>query len=53
MVHVNDINITRNNITRIAQLKKHLFNHFQIKDLRYLKYFLGIEVVQSKEWVII
>nr|KYP71002.1 Copia protein [Cajanus cajan] len=31
------------------QLKKHLFSHFQTKDLDCLKYFLGIEVAQSKE----
>ncbi|XP_014491791.1 uncharacterized protein LOC106754289, partial [Vigna radiata var. radiata] len=44
---------TGNDITRITQLKNHLFNHFQTKDLGRLKYFLGIEVAQSKEGVII
>ncbi|KAG2406196.1 Retrovirus-related Pol polyprotein from transposon RE1 Retro element 1 [Vigna angularis] len=53
MVYVDDIVITGNDITRINQLKNHLFNHFQTKDLGRLKYFLGIEVAQSKEGVII
>ncbi|KOM49185.1 hypothetical protein LR48_Vigan08g001200 [Vigna angularis] len=53
MVYVDDIVITGNDVARIAQLKDHLFNHFQTKDLGRLKYFLGIEVAQSKEGVII
>jgi len=53
MVYIDDIVISGNDITRIAQLKKHLFSHFQTNDLGYLKYFLGIEVAQSKEGVII
>jgi len=44
VVFVDDIVIIGNDITRITWLKKHLFNHFQIKDLGYLKYFLGIQV---------
>jgi len=44
--------LTRNYIIRVAQFKKHLFNHFQSKDLGYLKYFLGIDVTQSKEVII-
>jgi len=52
MVYFDDIIITTNNITRISQLKKHLFSHFQIKDLGYLKYFPGIEVMQSKGVII-
>ncbi|KOM28000.1 hypothetical protein LR48_Vigan477s002700 [Vigna angularis] len=53
MVYVDDIVITGNDISRITQLKNHLFNHFQTKDLGRLKYFLGIEVAQSKDGVII
>jgi len=52
MVYIDDIVITGNDITRIAQLKKYLFNHFQTKDLDYLKYFLRIEVAQSKGVII-
>nr|KYP68976.1 hypothetical protein KK1_022626 [Cajanus cajan] len=53
MVYVDDIVITGNDATRISQLKDHLFSHFQTKDLGSLKYFLGIEVAQSKEGVVI
>ncbi|XP_043808343.1 uncharacterized mitochondrial protein AtMg00810-like [Manihot esculenta] len=48
VVYVDDIIITGNDHDGISQLKQHLFSHFQTKDLGKLKYFLGIEVVQSK-----
>jgi len=53
MVYVDDIVITGNDTTKITQLKEHLFSHFQTKDLGYLKYFLGIEVAQSGNGVVI
>jgi len=37
--------VTSNDITKIAQLKKHLSSHFQAKGLGYPKYFIGIGVV--------
>jgi len=52
VVYVDDIVITGNDDSKISQLK-HLFSHFQTKDLGRLKYFLGIEVAQSKEGIII
>jgi len=39
--------ITGDDATKILQLKRHLFNHFQ------RKCFLGIEVAQSKEDIVI
>ena len=53
VVYVDDIVITGNDVTKISQLKQHLFGHFQTKDLGCLKYFLGIEVAQSKEGIVI
>ena len=53
MVYVDDIVITGNDATKISQLKEHLFSHFQTKDLGYLRYFLGIEVAQSKDGIVI
>ena len=53
IVYVDDIVITGNAATKIVQLKEHLFSHFQTKDLGYLKYFLGIEVAQSGDGVVI
>ena len=45
--------ITGNDIVGISQLKEHLCRHFQTKDLGSLKYFLGIEVTQSKHGIVI
>nr|KYP46623.1 Copia protein [Cajanus cajan] len=53
IVYVDDIVITGNDVATISQLKKHLFSHFQTKDQEHLKYFLGIEVSQSKEGIVI
>ena len=53
VVYVDDIIITGQDHDGIAQLKNHLFGHFQTKDLGKLRYFLGIEVAQSKEGVVI
>jgi len=51
--HQESVFITGNDVAAISQLKKDLFNHFQTKDLRCLKYFLSIEVAQSNEGIII
>ena len=53
VVYVDDIVITGNDDGKISQLKQHLFDHFKTKDLGSLKYFLGIEVAQSKEGIVI
>jgi len=53
IVYVDDIVITRNDTTGISQLKEHLCRHFQTKDLESPKYFLGIEVAQLKDGVVI
>lgn len=53
VVQVDDIVITRNDATKIYQLKKHLCNHLQTKDLRCLKCSLGTKVAQSIEGIII
>ena len=52
MVYVDDIVITRDDQEGIQRLKQHLFSHFQTKDLGKLRYFLGIEIAQSKSGVI-
>ena len=50
---MDDIVIIGNDTTKISQLKKYLSSHFQTKDLGSLKYFLGIEVAQSKEGIVV
>ena len=43
-IYVDDILLTRSNISTITSLKQHLHSSFGIKDLGIIKYFLGIEV---------
>ncbi|KAJ9693611.1 hypothetical protein PVL29_009531 [Vitis rotundifolia] len=52
VVYVDDIVITGSDQEGIQRLKQHLFNHFQIKDLGKLKYFLGLEIAQSSSGVV-
>ncbi|OMO94485.1 Lipase, GDSL [Corchorus capsularis] len=48
LVYVDDIIIASNDLTEILKIKQHLHELFSIKDLRELKYFLGLEVARSK-----
>ncbi|GKB49869.1 ribonuclease H-like domain-containing protein [Tanacetum coccineum] len=47
LVYVDDIIITGNNETKIYNFKEYLSSKFKIKDLDKLKYFLGIEVLET------
>ncbi|KAM1681408.1 hypothetical protein ACFX2K_038957 [Malus domestica] len=53
LIYVDDILITGNDPEGINALKRFLHGHFKIKDLGNLKYFLGIEVSQSKKGIFI
>ena len=53
IVYVDDSIITGSDHDGIQKLKKHLFSHFQTKDLGKIKYFLNIEVAQSNSRVVI
>ena len=48
VVYVDDIIITRDDMTCISSLKFFLHGQFHVKDLDMLKYFLGVEVMRSK-----
>ena len=48
VVYVDDIAITGNDSKGISSLKSFLQSQFHTKDLRMLRYFLGIEVMRSK-----
>lgn len=50
-VYVDDILITGCNVTLINSVKAYLDQHFNIKDLGSLKYFLGIEIARSQKGV--
>jgi hypothetical protein len=51
IVYVDDIIITRNYEEEIKKIKKHLAQEFEVKDLRLLCYFLGIEVSRSTKGI--
>ena len=48
VVYMDDIVITRNYSKGLLSLKSFLHSQFHTKDLRMLKYFLGVEVMRSK-----
>ena len=50
-IYVDDLIITRSNKDEIADVKKVLGAEFDMKDLGELKYFLGIEVVQTLQGI--
>jgi hypothetical protein len=45
IIYVDDLIITRDNDANIFDLKKLLKQKFEMKNLRELRYFLGIEVI--------
>ncbi|GKC10464.1 putative RNA-directed DNA polymerase [Tanacetum coccineum] len=51
IIYVDDMIITGNDKEEIIKLKKNLFSEFEMKDLGRLKYFLGIEVLRSKQGI--
>ena len=51
IVYVDDTVVTENNPCEQQALKKHLSREFEVKDLRDLKYFLGIEVSRSSKGI--
>nr|XP_033508801.1 uncharacterized mitochondrial protein AtMg00810-like [Nicotiana tomentosiformis] len=53
LIYVNDLLITGNNEELINETKVVLHQKFEMKDLGDLKYFLGIEVVRSKEGILL
>lgn len=53
LVYVDDILLMGNDKAKIEKVKRQLHSHFSIKDLGYLKYFLGIEVARSEEGIVI
>ncbi|GKC49517.1 ribonuclease H-like domain-containing protein [Tanacetum coccineum] len=49
LVYVDDIIITGNNSTKIENFKRFVKIKFEMKDLGKLKYFLGIEVLETEQ----
>ena len=46
MVYVDDILMTGNNESYVASIKKEFMKGFEMSDLGYVHYYLGIEVTQ-------
>ena len=53
IIYVDDMILTGDDEEEISKLRKNLFAEFEMKDLRLLKYFLGIEVLRSKKGIFI
>ena len=53
VMYVDDIVITGSDSKGILSLKSFLHNQFHTKDLGMLKYFLGIEVMKSKQRILL
>ena len=52
-MYVNDIVITGSDSKGILSLKSFLHSQFHTKDLGMLKYFLGVEVMRSKQGILL
>jgi len=53
IVYVDDIVLTSSDNHDISHMKQYLCNHFHTIDLDKLIYFLGIEVAQSNDGIVI
>ncbi|KAL5760404.1 hypothetical protein ACOSQ2_019242 [Xanthoceras sorbifolium] len=53
IVYVDDIILTGDNSEEIERLKKSLASEIEIKDLREVKYFLGMEFARSKREIFV
>ena len=51
IIYVDDMIIIGDDLEEIEDLKKNLFQEFEMKDLGNLKYFLGIEVLRSTKGI--
>ncbi|CAM8961061.1 unnamed protein product [Rhodiola kirilowii] len=51
LVYVDDVVLTGTSSQLITRVKEFIHEKFQIKDLGYLKYFLGLEVARSQDGI--
>ena len=52
-LYVDNLIFTRNNLKMIAEFKGAMMKHFEVTDLGLMPYFLGIEVVQQDDEIVI
>ncbi|GJZ89953.1 putative RNA-directed DNA polymerase [Tanacetum coccineum] len=53
LIYVDDVILMGNDVVKIQHTKTELNNRFSIKDIRNLKYFLGIEVARTPEGLVL
>lgn len=53
LVNMDDVILAGTSLYEFDKIKSTLHNNFKIKDLRVLKYFLGLEVAHSREGIFI
>ena len=53
IVYVDDIILTNNDLKEMERLKGTMAREFDIKDLRPLRYLLGMKVTMSKEGIMV
>ena len=52
-MYVNDIILTRNDLEEMERLTSVMGREFEIKDLKPLRYFLGMEVAKSRKGTVV
>ncbi|GKC97373.1 putative RNA-directed DNA polymerase [Tanacetum coccineum] len=53
LIYVDDVILVGNDVVKMQHTKTELNNRFSIKDIRNLKYFLGIEVARTPEGLVL
>ena len=53
IVYIDDIIFTRDDIDGMEKLKRVLANEFEVKDLGFLRYFLGMEVARTTQGIVV
>lgn len=51
IVYVDDTVLTRNDLEEIEKFKANIAKEFEVKDLRNLRYFLGLKVARSEKGI--
>ena len=53
IVYIDDIILTGDDIDGLEKLKRALANEFEVKDLGFLRYFLGMEVARTTQGIVV
>ena len=53
IVYVDDIILTGDDIDGLEKLKRVLANEFEVKDIGFLRYFLGMEVARTTQGIVV